>query len=110
MLTKPAIELPEVGAPLVPRNWKTTETMTIAFGHGLSVTPLQLCTATAAIINGGVLHPPTLIKRPPGLPAPGRQVVSRWVSDALRKLMVLVVEDGTGKKAEVNGDRKGTRL
>lgn len=103
MLTKPPIELPEVGAPLVPRNWKTTETMTIAFGHGLSVTPLQLCTATAAIINGGVLHPPTLMKRPPGLPAPGRQVVSRWVSDALRKLMVLVVEDGTGKKAEVNG-------
>ncbi|HEX6959557.1 MAG TPA: penicillin-binding protein 2 [Ferrovibrio sp.] len=103
MLSKPAIELPEVGAPLVPRNWKTTETMTIAFGHGLSVTPLQLCTATAAMINGGVLHPPTLIKRPPGLPVPGHQVISREVSDIMRKLMLLVVEDGTGKKAEVNG-------
>ncbi|WP_341705220.1 penicillin-binding protein 2 [Ferrovibrio sp.] len=103
MLSRPAIELPEVGAPLVPRNWKTTETMTISFGHGLSVTPLQLATATAAIVNGGVLHPPTLIKRPPGLPAPGRQVIRRDVSDTMRKLMLLVVEDGTGKKAGVDG-------
>jgi cell division protein FtsI (penicillin-binding protein 3) len=103
MLNKPALELPEIGAPLVPRNWKTVETMTISFGHGLSVTPLQLATATSAIINGGVLHPPTLIKRPPGMPAPGRQVIRRDVSDVMRKLMVLVVEDGTGKKAGVDG-------
>lgn len=103
MLNKPAIELPEVGGPLIPRNWKTVETMTISFGHGLSVTPLQLASATAAIVNGGVLHPPTLIKRPPGLPAPGRQVIRRDVSDVMRKLMLLVVEDGTGKKADVEG-------
>ncbi|MFN4309078.1 MAG: peptidoglycan D,D-transpeptidase FtsI family protein [Ferrovibrio sp.] len=103
MLNKPAIELPEVGGPLVPRNWKTVETMTISFGHGLSVTPLQLASATAAIVNGGVLHPPTLIKRPPGMPAPGRQVIRRDVSDVMRKLMLLVVEEGTGKKADVEG-------
>lgn len=103
MLNKPAIELPEVGAPLVPRNWKTVETMTISFGHGMSITPLQLATGTAAIINGGVLHPPTLIKRPPGLPAPGKQVIRRDVSDTMRKLMVLVVDEGTGSKAAVNG-------
>ncbi|MFN4163848.1 MAG: peptidoglycan D,D-transpeptidase FtsI family protein [Ferrovibrio sp.] len=103
MLNKPTIELPEVGGPLIPRNWKTVETMTISFGHGLSVTPLQLASATAAIVNGGVLHPPTLIKRPPGLPAPGRQVIRRDVSDVMRKLMLLVVEDGTGKKADVEG-------
>ncbi len=103
MLNKPALELPELGAPLIPRNWKTVETMTISFGHGLSVTPLQLATATSAIINGGVLHPPTLIKRPQGMPAPGRQVLRREVSDVMRKLMVLVVEDGTGKKAAAEG-------
>lgn len=103
MLNKPAIELPEVGAPLVPRNWKTVETMTISFGHGMSITPLQLATGTAAVINGGVLHPPTLIKRPPGLPAPGKQVIRRDVSDTMRKLMVLVVDEGTGSKAAVNG-------
>jgi cell division protein FtsI (penicillin-binding protein 3) len=103
MLNKPTLELPELGAPLVPRNWKTVETMTIAFGHGLSVTPLHLASATAAMINGGVLHPPTLVKRPPGLPAPGRQVIRADVSDVMRKLMLLVVEEGTGKKADVEG-------
>lgn len=103
MLNKPTLELPEIGAPLVPRNWKTVETMTISFGHGLSVTPLQLATATAAIINGGVLHPPTLVKRPAGLPAPGHQVIGPEVSSIMRKLMLLVVEDGTGKKAGVDG-------
>jgi cell division protein FtsI (penicillin-binding protein 3) len=103
MLKKPVIELPEIGGPLVPRNWKTVETMTIAFGHGLSITPLQLATATAAIVNGGVLHPATLVKRPPGLPVPGQQVISRQVSDTMRKLLHLVVEDGTGKKATVDG-------
>jgi len=103
MLNKPALELPEIGAPLVPKNWKTVETMTIAFGHGLSVTPLQLASATAAIVNGGVLHPPTLVKRPPGLPVPGRQVIKPEISEIMRRLMLLVVEEGTGKKAEVEG-------
>lgn len=103
MLNRPAIELPEVGAPLIPRQWKTVETMTISYGHGLSVTPLQLASATAAIVNGGVLHPPTLIKRPPGLPVPGRQVIRRDVSDTMRKLMLLVTEEGTGRKGSVDG-------
>jgi len=103
LLQKPSIELPEVGAPLVPRNWKSVETMTIAFGHGLSITPLQLASATSAMINGGVLHPPTLVKRPLGLPAPGRQVIRAEVSEIMRRLMLLVVEEGTGKKADVEG-------
>ena len=103
MLKKPTLELPEIGGPLVPRNWKTVETMTIAFGHGMSITPLQLASATAAIVNGGVLHPATLVKRQPGLPVPGQQVISQQVSDTMRKLMHLVVDEGTGKKATVDG-------
>ena len=103
MLRRPVIELPEVGAPLVPRNWKNIETMTIAFGHGLSVTPLQLAVATSAVVNGGVLHPPTLVKRPADLPVPGVQVLSQQTSDIMRRLLHLVVEDGTGKKATVDG-------
>jgi cell division protein FtsI (penicillin-binding protein 3) len=103
LLRKPTIELPEVGGPLVPRNWKTVETMTIAFGHGLSITPLQLATATAAIVNGGVLHPATLVKRDRALPVPGVQVVTQQTSDTMRRLLNLVVEEGTGKKATVDG-------
>ena len=103
LLTRPTIELPEAGSPLVPRNWKTVETMTIAFGHGISITPLQLATSTAAVVNGGVLHPATLVKRDPSLPVPGTQVIAQQTSDTMRKLLHLVVEDGTGKKATVDG-------
>ena len=37
--------------------------MTIAFGHGISVTPLHLATGVAAMVNGGILYPPSLVKR-----------------------------------------------
>ena len=55
------VQLPEVASPLYPRNWMKINTMTIAFGHGISVTPLHLAAGSAAMINGGILYPPTLI-------------------------------------------------
>ena len=62
-------QLTELGAPLYPRHWAKINTMTIAFGHGMSVTPLHLTTGVAAIINGGILYPPSFVKRtPPAIP------------------------------------------
>src|SRR3546814_5205209 len=49
---------------LVPSPWREVNTMTVAFGHGLSVSPLQLASGVAALVNGGTLYPATLIKRP----------------------------------------------
>jgi len=103
MLRKSSIELPEVGAPLVPRHWGVIETMTIGFGHGLSVSPLQLATGVTAIVNGGILIPPTLIKRDPDQPLPSHRVISAKTSDEMRRLMRLVVESGTGRFAEAAG-------
>ena len=37
--------------------------MTIAFGHGISVTPLHLATGSAAMVNGGILYQPSFVKR-----------------------------------------------
>ena len=56
----------EVAAPLVPSPWRPVNTMTIGFGHGISVSPLQVATAVSAVVNGGMLHRPTLLKRAPG--------------------------------------------
>ena len=56
-------ELPESAEPLVPRRWQEINTVTIAFGHGLSVAPLQAMMANAALVNGGLLIPPTFRKR-----------------------------------------------
>ena len=103
MLDPLQLELPELGKPKYPRDWRPINVMTIAFGHGLSVSPIHLASGVATVVNGGVLHPPTLLKRKEGEPAPGRQVLKPSTSDNMRRLMRLVVEDGTGKKAEAPG-------
>src|SRR5277367_761031 len=56
-------ELPESAEPLVPKRWTELNTMTIAFGHGMAVAPLQAVMGVAALMNGGVLIPPTFLKR-----------------------------------------------
>ena len=103
MLTPEPIELPEVGAPLVPRRWGDITTMTVGYGHGVAVSPLQLAGGIGALVNGGVRVPLTLIKRDPDADIPGRRVVSPRVSSYMRKLLRRVVEDGTGSKADVPG-------
>jgi len=103
----PYIELREKGRPLVPVYWGRTTTMTTAYGHGIAVTPLQLASAYAALVNGGIWRPATLMKVEPGNAAKGRRVFSQYASDTIRKLLRLIVTDGTGKKAEVAGMRIG---
>src|SRR3546814_3936164 len=63
LLDPSPIELPEVGTPLVPDVWRPINTMTIAFGHGIAVSPLQVASGTDAMVNGGILHRPTLLKK-----------------------------------------------
>ncbi len=103
MLRPTAVELPEVGAPLVPSPWREINTMTIAYGHGIAVTPLQVVTGMAALINGGSYIRPTLIKRQAGVELPSAQVLKPQTSENMRRLMRMVVTQGTGSKAEVAG-------
>ncbi len=56
-------ELPESAEPLVPKRWGELTTMTIAFGQGLNVAPIQALMAVAALVNGGELIPPTFLVR-----------------------------------------------
>lgn len=103
LLKAPNFQLPEIGAPLVPSAWHTVNVMTIGFGHGISVSPLQVATAVSAVANGGILHPATLMKLPEGDHAAGQRVLSEATSIQMRKLLRLVVEQGTGKLAEAPG-------
>ncbi len=100
-----ATGLPESGSPLYPDRWRDISTMTISFGHGIAVTPVHLATATAAIINGGVLRRATLL--PGDIETEGTRVIRPETSDVIRRLMRLVVQDGTAKKADVVGYRVG---
>jgi cell division protein FtsI (penicillin-binding protein 3) len=103
LLSAPVFELPELGAPHLPSAWHTVNGMTIAYGHGISVSPLQMATAVSAVVNGGVLHRPTLIKQQPGDAPAGGQVLSERTSEEMRQLLRLVVEQGTGKQAAAPG-------
>ena len=101
LLSRPKIEVAEVGAPLVPHPWSEISTMTIAFGHGMAVSPVQLAKAAGAMANGGWLIEPTLIKRDG--PAPRERVISDKTSKIMRELLREVVTEGTGKLANAEG-------
>jgi cell division protein FtsI (penicillin-binding protein 3) len=97
-------ELPESTSPIVPRRWGELNTITIAFGHGLSVAPLQAVMGINAVINGGYLIPPTFLKRTEEeAKAMAKKVVRTETSDKMRYLMRLNAEIGTAKKADVKG-------
>lgn len=85
---------------------------TMSYGHSIAVSPLQLINAVSAISNGGYLNKPTLIKEM--VDANGnivekkrtelrRRVISEETSDKMKIMMRRVVENGTGKKAQVPG-------
>ncbi|WP_245465255.1 MULTISPECIES: penicillin-binding protein 2 [unclassified Mesorhizobium] len=97
-----ATELPENAEPLIPPNWSELSTATIAFGHGMAVTPLQATMAVAALVNGGNLIRPTFVK---GTPLESRilatDVVTSETGQALRFLMRLNAEVGSAKKADI---------
>lgn len=102
------IELPARGFPLWPKgDWARITTMTVAYGHGIAVTPLHLASAYAALVNGGVWRPATLMKLESGQAVPGRRVFKASTSARMRQLLRLIVDIGTGKKANAVGYRVG---
>jgi cell division protein FtsI (penicillin-binding protein 3) len=106
MFRKVGIELPEAGFPIVPprSNWKEATTMTVGFGHGIAVSPLHVVRGTAALANGGIVLQPTILAREPtDAPPEGRRIMNLSTSDTIRKLMRLVVTDGYGKPADIEG-------
>ena len=103
LLSPAPVELAEVGHPQVPSPWREINTMTISFGHGLSVSPVNLATAVSAVVNGGVRNDPTVLRRDPGAPPSGVRVISPATSDVMRRLLRMVVEDGTGGRADAEG-------
>ncbi len=103
MLKAPNFELPEVAAPILPPFWHPVNVMTIGFGQGISVSSLQVAAGISAVVNGGTFHRATIMKVPNDEPVAGQRVMSPSTSLALRKLLRLVVEKGTGKFGDAPG-------
>jgi len=97
-------ELPESASPILPRRWSDLNTITISFGHGMAVAPLQAVMGVSALANGGLLIPPTFLKRTEEeARAVAKRVIKPETSDKMRFLMRLNAEIGTAKKANVPG-------
>lgn len=101
ILDKCNLELPEIGAPIVPQNWQESTSMTISYGYGIAVSPIQLILSVSSIVNKGIRVSPTLTFHKLN-PNPDR-VVSEKTSETIRDLMRAVVCFGTARKANVKG-------
>jgi cell division protein FtsI (penicillin-binding protein 3) len=108
-LTEPVrTEAGPTAPPQLPKHWGKVETVTISYGHGLAVAPLQFAAAIAGVITGERVTP-TFLARPAPPAAPPGRLVAPNTSARLQELMRLNVTSpsGTGRRAEVDGYRVG---
>ena len=107
LLAPTPLEMGEAGGanPLLPEKWTELSTITIAYGHGISVSPVHLAAAYASVLNGGTRVTPTLIAQ--DVVAPGPRVVSERTSARMRSMLRAVVTRGTASFAEVPGYNVG---
>ena len=97
-------ELPESAEPLLPKNWSELSTVTIAYGHGVAVAPIQAVMATAATVNGGFLIPPTFLPRSPDkVKELAQPVLKPETSEALRYVLRLNATKGSASRAAIPG-------
>ena len=103
LLNRVEYELAESAKPQVQSRWGEMTTVTVSYGHGLSVTPLALTAAIGGMLNDGVYVTPTVRKHSVASPAKGRRVFRSEVSQDMVDMMRFVVTDGTGRKANISG-------
>jgi cell division protein FtsI (penicillin-binding protein 3) len=101
-------EIPESARPLLPARWSKITSATAAFGHGFAVQPLQGLEVVSGLLNGGLMIPPTFIKRDKeAAESMGQRIVKPETSEKLRYLFRLNAEEGTAQKADAPGYRVG---
>ena len=105
LTNKPEIELPEIGNPIIPKIWRKTHIMTMSYGHGIAISPLQFVNAFSSIVNEGQFRYSTLIKDKYINNENFSQVITENTSSRIRYLLRENVrnKEGTGDNAEIEG-------
>ena len=111
-LTEPMrTEAGPVATPQLPGRWDNTSLVTVSYGHGIAVAPLQFAAAAAALVNGGRRITPTFVARSGFLPSaqPTERVISPETSARIRDLLRRNVTQpgGSGARADVPGYEVG---
>lgn len=105
LLDKIKTDFPGLGKPIYPKNWRTINSYTISYGHGVAVTPLHIAASVSAMVNGGLYFQPSfkkLEKKPSG-----KRVIKESTSQIIQSLMRRAVTSGTGRFADVEGYQVG---
>jgi len=95
------LETGNVARPQLPGRWPDVTVATVAFGHGIAVTPLHLASAVGGLLGPGHPVPPTLERR--DAPVERDPVVDRRLVETMRGLAWRVATEGSGSKAQVEG-------
>lgn len=120
---KTGIDLEGEENGIIPKNLEEidiTELSTMSYGHGISVTPIQMITAANAIVNGGYIIEPSIVKEIEGedislkQPNVKRQVISESTSKRMRALMKNTIENGASTSVKSDkysvGGKSGTTV
>ena len=108
LLDRLETEIGPTAAPIVPKKWSRLSTVTISYGHGLSITPLQMAASATALVNGGYRVKPTFLMRSQeDVGRAPERIVKLQTSDLMRYLLRLNVQQGSGRRADVAGYRVG---
>lgn len=99
---KPSIELPEKGRPLFPSKPSRGSCMTIAFGHGLAASPIQFMQSITNVLTEDHL-PLTLLQSPNRQKENSEALITNKDRKTLCGLMLKTLEEGTSRKAKVQG-------
>ncbi len=105
LMSRVPIQVPEAGSPMFQSasQWGPATVMTVGFGEGITEPPMQIVRDVAAIVNGGTLRPATLLAVPRGTAVAGTKLLKGSTSADMRKMMRLVVAQGTGTAANIPG-------
>lgn len=97
--------IPEKVKPIFPneKNWTDASMVTISYGHGVAMSGMHLIRAIASIVNGGLLYEPTLLKQDQPQNISYKRVLKEQTSHTMRKLLRLVAESGSARKANIDG-------
>jgi cell division protein FtsI/penicillin-binding protein 2 len=117
------IDLPGEFKGILPniKKFSSIKHATMSFGQGVAVTPIQLITAYSCLINGGYLLKPfvvdSIVKKNGDIikknePVIYKQIINKKASEEIKKVLVNVVDKGTGKRAKLSyikiGGKTGT--
>ncbi len=107
LLTRIDSDFPSLSKPIYPKIWREINLYTIAYGHGIAITPLHIANTVSGIVNGGIMYNPSFIKLDENAKNKGERIVKPETSKIMRDMLRDVVVNGTGKNADIAGYEVG---